>query len=338
MARRNNRTAIPPETEETDRFTPVFSDTEAEPADPDTEFQAVADTMGGDISQKAWAWIEQKNATDLEITATLYKEKKEGGKAQCGKWKNQIPDEHSIGLVHGGGRYSIIVTYPKTAKNPPGVWKREFELDTHYNTLKQEAEMMGQTPALGRVQLPPMFNTAPVSQAPVRNVTSEALELVKAIIPLIQQQQKPDNTLAQMTQMYQMMGFVMKKSLLDQTDFLAQMQERMMDNFMQNNQQSGNAEGEAVNPPVETEKPKTWLEQVLPYIAPFLEKMTSGNPAEKTATAALVNSIPAVQQIMTDPKHAEDCKKLIAYMDKQLKPEKTDEILKALKVDRKMYA
>jgi len=309
------------------------------PEDEDADFKEVAGAMSVDISQQAWDWIERKKATDLEITATLYRVKIQGGMQQCGKWKNQIPDAHSCGLVHGSGKYVLLVTYPKRGTNPPGVKRYEFDLDKYYDTLKQEAEMMGTTPALGRlsIQHPIQPVQIPAAQGNGNNNSNDTLAIIQALLPILQPPVKPDNTLAQMMQMYQMMGFVMKKSLLDQTDFLQQMQERMLDTLPPTGTPS-NPDGEQDTMAASAlEKPKGMLETLLPYIMPFLEKMTSSNPAEKTATAALVNSIPAVQSIMTDPKHKEDCSNLIKYMDKKLKPEKTDEILKALKVDRGTY-
>ena len=289
------------------------------------DLQETADTISPDVAQKAWEYIEKQKLQDVEITATLYRIKPEGGRRQCGRWKNQIPDEHNIGIVHGSGSYELILTWP-----PRGIKKYRFELDRYYDTLKQEAEMTGAVPALGRVQYQ---QNAPQTALPVKTNGNQTLEIIQALVPLLRPQQN-DNQFSQMLQMYQMMNFVMKKSLMDSTEFFAQMQQKFLDQADNQGEGEAGMNGQAV----QVEEKKSFIEQALPYIMPFIEKLTSGNPGERAMATGLVNSIPAVKEIITDPKHKSDCKSLITYLDKNLPAGKTDEILKALKVDRGMYA
>jgi hypothetical protein len=331
--KKNRPTAPPPDLDDNeDNLPPSAPETQGD----DDAFQQAADEINPDVSQRVWEWINKRNKGQAEITCTLYKEKPEGGKKQCGKWKNQIPDEHNVGLVHGSGRYEMIVTFPKVGDNPMGIKKANFELDKYYDQLKQEAQMTGQVPTLGR--LPQAVAPQAVTVYDPNPKGDNTLEIIKTVFsmiqPMLQVQRAPDNTMSQMVQMYSMMNMIMKKSLMDNTDFMAEMQARLLGG---NGTPTADAGGEDEVEPQAPEKPKTFLEQALPFIMPFLEKLTTGTAVEQTATANVISAIPAVQQIITDPKHKSDCKTLIAYLDKNLPKGKTDDILLKLKVDRAMY-
>lgn len=295
----------------------------------DDTFLAAASTINKDVRSKAEAWINKKNASLEEVTCILYKQKPEGGMKQCGQWKNLIPDEHNIGLAHGKGKYTLYAEFPKTKDHPAGFNRWDFELDEIYDTYKREAQLAGNVPLISA-------KPQTALQTAQNAGNGDTLAIIQTLIPLLRPPQESLSQTMQATMlMYQMMNDVMKKSLMANAQFFAEMQEQLLDMRENTIPDEGETPVMPTLPP--PEQKKSFIEQIMPIAIPILEKFLSGNPAEKAATVSMVEAIPAVKDMITDPKHKDDCKQLIGYLDKKLKPEKTDEILKALKVDRGMY-
>jgi hypothetical protein len=328
-AQRDNR-RFPPVPEQHPQE-PVSGQEEIE--DPDEDLMAAAGAISPDTAAKASAWIAKKNASIEEITSIVYKEKPEGGKKQCGQWKNLIPDDHNIGVLFGAGRYSLWVQFPATKNHPAGFNRWDFELDGMYDVYKKEAQQSGNFPLITKTSQIPQLPAAPAG-----NGIDNTLAIITALIPLLRppQQESISESIKTSMMMFQMMNEVMKKSLMDNAEFFGEMQEMILDLKERNLPEPPEGDEQKMLPSP-TDKPKGFLELALPYLAPILTKLVGATPEEITTTGAMVGAIPAVKDIITNPKHKADCKQLITYLDKQLKPEKTDEILKALKVDRAQY-
>lgn len=330
------QTGNPPDT-----FTQLDPPLERE--EPLSEEQELLDATEGldlDVQQKALTYLAQKNIDVSVISVNLYKEKTEGGVKLCGKWKNQIPDSHNVGVIHGSGRYVLIITWP-----PRGIKKIEFELDKIYDQYKQEAAISGATPQMMK---PPgeIAPAAPQFPSTQNNGHSDTVALLQVLVPLLrppQDNMQHMNMMKMMMETFAMASVALKKSLLDQADFMEAIQERMLE--LGERQETTDeipplTDGTQTMPPVQTTQPKSLFELALPYIGPILAKLAGATSQEIQQTAGMVQAIPAVKEVLTDPKHKADCKKLIEYLDKKLgekSPGKVDEILKALNVDRAMY-
>lgn len=341
---------LPVTTEEITEDAP--EDTPPETTDPE-EQENLPDLSTANLpengKQKIYGWFARNNISFSDVTMTLYKLKTVGGNwVQCGKWVNEVPEEHDIGLIHGSGKYVFYAVWPGN-----GIKKFPFELDKIYDTYQREAAASGTVPDIMKS---PAYRTAPPACAPVASSPSQQnsaigdlAALIAAISPLVKQQAAPQQDVvgqfsmmnALMQKTFESTLAAMKNSVLSNADFYADMQSRLLD---LKEQQQGQFEeeplpGENTMPQI-PEKPKTFFEQALPYIAPLLGKLVGASPEEIRATAGVVDSIPAVKEMISNPKNKEDCKNLISYLDKNIgekAPGKVDQILKALHIDRAAY-
>ena len=302
----------------------------------DTDLTDAADAVqNASFSAKAREWIEKSNIENLTVTATLYKYRgnhPSQGKTQCCKYENEFPDEHNVGLVYGSGKYSMIVTYPKGAKQAPGVRRFEFELHSHYDQLKREEEMRGGPLNYGNGRFSPYPVQA--SQAPI-DPFSGLERLLALVMPLMRPQVSGGAN--EMLGMYNAMAMVMRKNLTDQADFMKEIQDRMLDEQDEDPTNPLQIAGAATMPVIAATPEVSWWEKLLPLAMPFLAKIAGADAGESAAAVAAVESIPQVKEILTDTRHKEDAKKMIATIEKSLGKEKADNILKKLKIDRGLY-
>jgi hypothetical protein len=288
------------------------------------------------IRQSIERWVAEKHASLEEITTKVYKKKLGGGSKICGQWTTTIPDEHSIGLLHGAGEYTMYVSFPATKEHASGFNRKDFELDAIYDVYKKNAQVEGNVPLIQRTNQAQQ----PIVITNGNEGSDQTLAIIQALIPLLRTPQETPSQVMQATMMMsQMINEVIKANAVSNMELFAEMQERMIDLRDQALAPPENAEGETKMIADQTaDKPKTFLEQALPFIMPFIERISGVSPAEQTVLGDAMKAVPVVKEIMTNPKHKTDCKSLIAYLDKNLKtPQKTDEILKALGVDRGMY-
>ena len=315
----------PPEGFETTLHDRMPINTEPEPENHDTEqtdddtLLQAAEGVSKDLRAKVQSWLNNKNALLEEVTAKLYKITPQGNRQMCGKWTNLIPDEHSIGLQMGSGKYELYVDFPETKSHPYGFKKETFELDKIYDVYRQEAALNGTTPKISQ-QPAPVPVPAPV---PASNPMQDALLVLRELMPLIRQQQPVQSgfdmksMMEMQSAMFLMSNAALKQSLISNTEFFAEMQDRMLE--LREREAMGNGVEEDEDQKILTgetgmkqipDAPKSFFELALPYIAPLLGRLVGASPDEIKTTAGIVDAIPAVKQMISDPKNKEDCKKL----------------------------
>jgi len=269
-----------------------------------------------------WVAREQYDLTSAQCHLYRFDHPTSGeDKALCAKWSNQIPDPHDVGLIYGSGRYLLLVTLPKTDKGIRPIKGYRFRLHPRYDDLAERAKAAGTVPNLGGVTGGSVTGFQPPATAPgpVADPLKYMAEVIKLISPLITVRPQAADPSAMISETYKTMSGIMRQNLLDTQEMIGEVQRRRLT-------ESGVAdfdEGE------DEEEPG-----IVEQIAPLLEKyvpMLLGRGVASAAVRETVKGLPVFKKLVRDNR---ELSRVIAFLDKSQGNDKTDAVLKALKINR----
>ena len=279
--------------------------------------------VGGDadFDHKLEAWFTEKNYENLPAVVTLYKFKNPANLDslyQCNQWKNELPETHIIGLKFGAGKYKIIINIPPGKKQRKITTSRVFELGPYYDTRMKEEQ--------GRV-----FLEGPDRQSPASLPVSSVAAPVEASLALMERMlamlspilaaamRPPQSPAAEMVQAYASLNHILKEQAMDTQAILTDRTRQLANLPLE---YSGDGEPPPAKPDV--------LTAIIPFIAQIAEKILGGGPQGAIA-AGMVKQVPGFKNVVNNPG---DLKTIITYLDKKFSPDKTNILLKKLKVER----
>jgi hypothetical protein len=281
--------------------------------------------IGGDadFDHRLEAWFCEKNYENLPAVITLYKFKSPNNPDsiyQCNQWKNEIPETHTIGLKFGAGKYKIIINIPPGKKQRKITTSRVFELGPYYDELMKQEQSRAFLDGPGG----PRTQAAPLPAVTVAGPLDTGLALMERMLamlaPIIAAATRPpSNPGTEMIQAYASLNHILKEQALDTQNILTD-RTRQMANLP--------IEYGGDEPPAQP-KPDV-LTAIIPFIAQIAEKILGGGP-QGTIAAGMVKSVPGFKNVVNNPN---DLKTIVAYLDKKFSPEKTNVLLKKLKVER----
>lgn len=288
--------------------------------------------IGGDpeFDRSLQAWMDEKNHENLPCKVTLYKYRNPlTGKdmEQCNQWENEIPDQHTIGVKFGSGRYYMIISVPPGKKQRKLTTSRKFTMGPYYDEL-QRAERQrvflagaGGAGGAGGMAMPRQLPIATMA-APV-DASLAILERMMAMFqPILQAAFTPrPGPGAEIVQAYQGLNHILKEQALET-------QALLMDSTRKTAGLSLEYEGED-GEPMEQQKPGL-IETLLPAIMQIAEKVLGGGPIG-AATAAAVRAAPEFKQVLNNPAQI---KAVISELDRVQGTDKTNIFLKKMKVQR----
>lgn len=280
------------------------------------------------FDRKLRDWLSKENYENLSATVTLYKfDNPATGteKAQCGQWSNEIPDSHTIGLTYGSGRYLVLVTTPEGAKQAKAIKGYRFRLHTYYDELRRQAIAAGSMPLLPGASGSAAYSApAGIRPGPAGGSLEGGLSLVREVLgiimPILEVRGRGAAPVDDMLMgQYSAMSKMLNKNLMDNHQMLLE---------MKRNEVLG-ADPAGIDEVDDEEKPSI-IEQLSPLIQKFLPLLLGNTPAA-AATAATVRAIPDFKRIMGNPG---EVGRIVAYLDNAIGKDKTDIVLRRLKVNR----
>jgi hypothetical protein len=258
------------------------------------------------LDDKISFFIARTNVENLNPCMYVYKYKANSStqRSLCGKFDgDDIPDEHTIGLQYGSGRYLVILQVPAGEKQVRKQGSYTFEIGTVYDELRRTAAATGTLPPLyslpirGGLQQP--SNTSQTdNMTMLRETMSFMAELfgkMQGSVPH-QPQHSPDMS-ALMLQQYKGMGEVLKDNLLKTDAFMQEALKVKMLAEKGDRSKKGNEEYEENEP---TEQPNL-IQALLPELIKLLPALLS-NP--QTAAMVQAAASPAAAQIASNAVHS----------------------------------
>lgn len=286
--------------------------------------------IGGDpeFDKELEMWLDEKNHEALPAKIILYKFKNAitgEDKEQCCQWVNELPDQHSIGLKFGSGRYFMAISVPPGKKQRKLSTSRRFSLHPYYDTLRKEEQSRAfvQGPAAAQGAIP-----QPQRVVGVSDPSLALLERVFTMLtPILQAAMRPPvSPGAEMVQSYQALSHVLRESALENQALLTDMTRKQAGLV-------GYADNEGDNEMEVVQQPKpSLIETILPSLMPIIEKLIGGGP-QAAAAGAVVKAMPQFKQITSDPRGLSE---IINALDKDRRfgPDKVNAMLKQLKIAR----
>jgi len=213
----------------------------------------------------------------------------------------------------------MIINVPRGRKQKPSTNSRNFTLDPYYDTLRKEA--LQQAMLQGPAPAPRQVVAAPAADQSLALV-ERLFALLSPILTAALTQGKQTNPGMEMVQNYAALNQVLKEQTLE----TARMYREMV-----NNDNDLPEEGDDMpEPAAQGAGQGSMVDQLLPFLVEIGKKLLVGGP-EAAGAAALLKAAPQFKQIVGNPG---DFKEVLKYLDKQNGPDKTNIMLKTLKVHR----
>jgi len=273
------------------------------------------DDNSGLIDEDLKRWIAEKNAENKEFVVYLYKfDNPVTGrlKSLIDQYENEIPDQHTIGLTHGGGRYYMLIAVHEGGKRTL-TNTRWVRIHKRYDELR----IKNQVAAL----------PAPVP-VPANNMDGMeyAFKMFQAVIgtltPLLSRQLPAVDPMQQAFTAYNLTKNVLKDSLMDTQNLYKEMAKK----------QIGIDDGGGADAPFfdEGREPeKSLLEKLIPLAEAFLPLLLK-NDLQAKAASATIRALPQFKEVVNSPQ----LQKIIEYVDKKEGVKNADIILRNLGIKR----
>lgn len=299
----------------------------------DTEALEALESVENTYDQKLREYIESVRAEDQVYKTYVYKFDSSTGqeKSLCGQWENDVPDGHTVGMTYGSGRYLIISTAPPSEKNKKRLVRSfRFKIHAHYDDLRRTAvQNVGNyaPPSIGQgaprgmpgagCGVPQAINPAEVMQSGL-SMVSDVIKLLAPLLVARQNTGMPDMS-GLMVKQYETMADVMRHSIIEQGKAYSEMTRKVreVENISTDDEEDGESE-------------KSMLEQIIPLLEQFIPLILGKGP-QAAITAGTVRALPQFKKLMSDKS---ELTRIIEYVDKSQGKEKTDLLLKKLKINR----
>jgi hypothetical protein len=305
--------------------------------DPDELDPGREEPVGGDpdFDTNLDAFLKERNAEQLPARITLFKLKNplstnDSPRSQVDEWTNFIPSWHTIGLKHGAGKYVLHIYIPKGKRQKQLATSRNRVLDIHYDALKRQADEAALLSGAGL----PSRSQQITPPAPAPDHSLDVLGrfvgiftpiLAPLITALVAKMNTPQNPGVEMAQMYAGMSQMFRQQMEDNITMMSEAAKVRIE------ASEGYEDDEEEPAPTALGKPDL-LEQIMPFILQMAGMLLKGGPAAAAANT-IIKSAPGFQEVIKNPNQM---KKIIAHLDNDKKygPDKTNAMLKVLKIAR----
>ena len=279
------------------------------------ELGNVLDEIGIEARLAEWAALVNPECLTIRTYVYKYEHPTTGDhKVLCDRIDSEIPDPHSIGLMYGAGRYMMIVSVPVGSTQPKAGKGLRFRLHARYDELMAQSKQ-GQLPG----------DVAPATAAPAATPQSsmkDGIEMVRVVVdmlkPLLESRAAATPAAPDMSHLlesqYSMMSSVLKKSLHDSQDLIAQVNQARLEGGVG----------------ADDDEEPDFIAKVMPLLDQFLPAMMGGGATAKV-TADAVRALPEFAQLM---QNAQELRRVVAWLDETQGQKKTNKILNVLKVGR----
>jgi hypothetical protein len=278
-------------------------------------------------SERFKNFLDRHDLRERTPSFYLYKFNSQYGSSESfvAKWDGDLPpDEENIGLQFGGGKYRMVMTIPAIpAENVKGTTRTvTFSISDRFDDLAENplnGKRRGPYIPGEMRELIREMKTNTSAPGDHQNPFDMMERMLSLLLPLIAQNRQQGPDMGQvMTNMYTNMQEVMKKQLIDNIGMYSQMTKAIAAGSL------------PIDEPEIEEKEDTLIDKILPYVDQFLPKLLGSGPKAE-ATSSVIRSIPQFQTISKD---RERLKTLISWLDQNHGPEKTNVVLKSLKLNR----
>lgn len=191
-----------------------------------SEDELINDAINTELNDKFQAWIDEAREQSIEYNCYVYKFQNPvsgNEKEMAGKWVDQIPDKHEIGMILGGGRYQIIIQRPGDASRgiKQSVKGFRFKIHERYNKLCTGASPTpaGIAPTVPAVHPGNNVVVQPASMAGMVEVIKQVADILKPLIPQQQTSNIPDLS-PLIIQNYKMMSAMMNSLLVEKRNLI----------------------------------------------------------------------------------------------------------------------
>lgn len=240
-------------------------------------------------------------------------------KSFIAKYKDcEAPDEDTIGMEHGSGRYLLCLNIPPTnqskdnSSNDGKMRIYRFRVHARYDKIKRERE----NALLQPVQSPSQIVNLPAPGASFSDAFSMVEKVIGMIAPILNKP-KDDNVQEVMRSSYGMINEIVKQNVSDSMKLIGDIQRNAL------------MKGEPVEPAaIEQENEPSLLEQFGPILNEWLPKLLGGGPQGK-AVSQVVQMTPQFQQVMKDKV---ELNRIIKYLTDTRGEVETAQILTALNI------
>jgi hypothetical protein len=275
--------------------------------------------LTGSVRDKLQEWADKESAEDDIPQVWLYKyDHARHGKGKSLVWQGEeVPDENTVGITYGSGRYLVLMQLPKSADKDKRIKGYCFRCHESYDRLHEEWKAQQQKPA------------QPSPQSAGGNSLNEGLQQVAAIIqviaPLIRQGQAPagpsvDQAGALMLKTYEQVGTMLAKSQIETHKMLSDTLAATRDDGYDDDDQDDDEETEGGD----------IVTQLAKLAGEYLPTIIGKGPAS-SALAAVVKASPQLRKIR---KSKGDMVKLVGYLDQLHGAEKVDKALAKIGIQR----
>ncbi len=241
------------------------------------------------------------------------------------------PDEHEIGLKHGGGTYLVRLVIKKCRQFKNGT-QRIYQLFIHerYDELKKQREKAEKFDR-GEKPPPPPVQPAIIQQQSSATDFLTVAEKIMAIItpilaPLLQRNSGNDNNMMMemVKQSFSSMAETMRNSMMENFKMITEMQQRNLKN-------AEAAFRDQMKP--DKEDDTGILDKIIPLINQWLPKLT-GDDMQAKLLQGIVKQSKELESIKGNSKQLET---LVQYILDREGPETTAQLLKQLNIPFELY-
>lgn len=293
-----------------------------------------------DLTEKNLSYIERMDKFKESIKSIdyfyLYKFDNENSSDHSfiDKYDPEVPpDEHEIGLKHGGGKYLIRLVVKKCTQFPKGTTRIYIQkIHSRYNDLKEDREIKEKR----KRRMEPEIETfvVPKTEEKTSKSAMELLEVAEKLITMItplllplltKKDEKKDSTASAMAQImkesFSQMGTMMRSNIEENYKMICDLQKRNYENVERTLKNR--------NEPSESET--SVIDKVLPLISEYLPKLL-GNDLQAKILQAGIKSSDDFKALQNDQQQMEQ---LIYYILQKEGVEKTTKLLDALGIEYK---
>lgn len=172
------------------------------------------------VEVKVQAWLERVNAEDSIPKAYVYKcvGNSQTNKELIGRWENEIPDEHEIGMLAGSGNYLMAISLPyKDGK--PRQTSFTFRIGTTYDEARKKQAYNGPSPVYEPSRQVQVVQQPAGPQIDPMAMMKDTMTMFAQMMQVLRPEPSPDVSKLMIGQ-YQAMSEILKGNLQQTDEFL----------------------------------------------------------------------------------------------------------------------
>lgn len=287
--------------------------------------------LHGTLRSKLEEWTEKQAAEDEIPAVWLYKyDHPRNGKTRALVWQGEeIPDENTIGIMYGPGRYILLAQLPRNSRTGAGKRITGYVFRCHDSYEAAHKQYLTEQAKAQQGEHNGHDNNGG-GQGFMQGIAL-VKEVISAIGPLLNSQKSPSNGGADMAGA----GALMLKTYDTVGNMLAQSQiqtHKMLADTLKQTRETMTPEDDYDE---DEEEPQgdAFLRGITEFAAKYLPQVLGNGPVADAA-AAFVKASPDFKRIKKSPA---DMGKLIAYLDNLHGQEKVDKALTKIGINGNKY-